>query len=106
MKFRLLLASLIFLGVGCANKSIIISGTVREAVEADSVQLFLGRKPDCEFEVVAFMQFPGDYFSQSSLIEAFRIQAAELGANALEITDIQKLGATEYMGSARAIRCR
>lgn len=106
MKSRFLLFCTVLLVAACANNSIIISGVVKEAVDVDSVQLFLGRKPDCDFDVVALMQFPGDFFSQSTLIEAFRAEAAALGANAVEITDIQKLGSTEYMGSARAIRCR
>ena len=90
---------------GCSGHSNVISGQVMQPVGVDEVELFYTRLPDCEFEEVSVLQIPGGYFSPASLINAFRSQAARLGANAVHIHYMQRTGGTEYFGQARALRC-
>jgi hypothetical protein len=96
---------LVLIQTACVNSSTVISGEVSEAIEFDKVELFYNSPPDCEFDVVAHMNIPGAYFSRASLIEAFRHKAAAVGANAVQILDIQQVGVNAMMGSARALRC-
>jgi len=90
---------------GCASQSTVVTGTVAEAVDVADVRI-LYRRPDCEFEEVAWIGIPGDYFSKPRLIDAMREQAAALGAEMIQIIDLQTVGSSEYRGTARALRCR
>jgi hypothetical protein len=74
-------------------------------VDAADVQIRY-RRPDCEFEEVAWIEIPGNYFSKPRLIDAMREQAAALGAAMIQIIDLQTVGSSEYRGTARALRCR
>ncbi len=89
----------------CHSQSVIISGQVYPAVERQQVTVYLGQRPTCDFAVIADIEVKGGYFKRDSLIEGMRQQAAEVGATAVEIIDVQQVGAVEYMGSARALRC-
>ena len=91
---------------GCVGGSTIIVGNVSDPVVAEEVELFYSSSPPCDFDVVAWMQFPGEYMSQETLINAMRYRAATLGASALQVTYVQKSGSTTYRGSARALRCQ
>lgn len=91
--------------IGCTAGHMIVVGEKKEAREAGQVELFYGRDPDCEVAVVAYLQSPGYHASPEGLIDAFRHQAASVGADALHVLDIQRIGAAEYLGSARAISC-
>ena len=90
----------------CANDVTIVTGKVQDAIAMDEVELLFGKNPACDFEEVAWMQFPGNYFNQESIINSFRHEAAELGASAVQIIDLQKMDTSEYRGSARALRCK
>ncbi len=104
--FRILLvSSLLLLLTGCANSSTVITGTVAEAIDFREVKVFYNTAPDCEFEVIAYIKIPGEYYSQASIIDSFRQQAAAIGAPEVHISYLQQIGANEYLGSARAIRC-
>lgn len=89
----------------CTGSHMVVVGEKKDAREVEQVVLFYDRLPDCEVTVVAYMQSPGYHDSPESLIDAFRHQAASVGADALHILDIQRTGAAEYLGSARAISC-
>ena len=62
--------------------------------------------PDFEFKVVAHIKIPGEYYSRASLIDGLRQKAAAIGAPALQIIYLQQTGASEFFGTARAIRCQ
>lgn len=83
----------------------IVVGQTSDELNANEVNVYFNEKPDCDIEVVAWLQIPGDYYDRANLIASLRQQAAQLGAPALEITYLQKIAASEYLGSARAIRC-
>ncbi len=94
-----------WLVTACASDSAIISGPVYPPLQRSEVAVYLNQPPGCEFAVIAHPQAKGGYLKRDSLITGFRQQAADLGANAVEIIDIQLIGSSEYMGSARALRC-
>lgn len=88
----------------CVGSSTLIVGDVTEPVQADQVEI-LYSDPDCDFDVVAWIQIPGEYFSAESLIYAMRKEAAKLGATLLQINSVQMSGSTTYRGAARALSC-
>ncbi|MDJ0832811.1 MAG: hypothetical protein QNJ69_04755 [Gammaproteobacteria bacterium] len=89
----------------CASHSVSVVGKVYPAVEPKRVVVYLNQQPDCEFAVIAHIQVEGGYFKRDSLIAGMRQQAADVGASVVEVTDVQRVGAAEYMGSARALKC-
>ncbi len=89
----------------CANQGVIMTGSPENALEQQQVEVYLNQQPKCDFEVVAWMEFAGGFFDRSRLIDVFRDKAANLGADAIQIISLQKIGTTEYKGSARALRC-
>ena len=105
MKRILLSYFLVSVLTACASHSVTISGQVYPAVDRQQVAVYLGQQPDCDFAVIAHIQVEGGYYKRDSMVTGMRRQAARVGASALEITDIQRIGASEYMGSARALRC-
>ncbi len=102
---RFLLPVLLLLLGACASQSTVVTGPVREAVDIADVRI-LYQRPDCEFEEVAWIDIPGNYFSRPRMIDAMRQQAATLGAEILQIIDLQQVGSSEYRGTGRALRCR
>ena len=105
MTIRLFVLISILVLMACSNSSTIITGQISEAVETTDVKVYYSDQPGCEFDVVAHLEISGDYYDKGKLIKAFQKEAAELGASAVQVLHVQKLGATEYMGSARAIYC-
>lgn len=89
----------------CTNSSTVILGEVGHAITSSEVAVLYDTNPNCEFVVVALMQIPGDHYSRGAIIEKFRRKAARLGVSTIQITHLQKIGSTEYLGSARALRC-
>lgn len=102
---RIVFAMVFLLITGCTGSSVLISGRVSEAVEPNDVELFYSRRPNCEFDEIAVIQIPGGYFNPANLVKALRARAANLGANAVHILFVQRVGASEYFGQARALRC-
>ncbi len=104
--FRLIIILLFsFMIIACASRSVVIVGGEKEAIDSKEVEVFFGNPPQCEFEIVAHIKIPGEYYSRASLINGFRERAADIGASVVQITFIQQSGASEYFGSARALRC-
>jgi len=89
----------------CINQGTLITGQEQAAIDEQSVRVYLNERPDCDFEVVGLMDLPGGFFHRARLIDAFRSKAAAMGATAVQVTFVQKIGASEYKGSARALRC-
>ena len=100
----MILASVLLLSA-CTTSSTVIIGKVSEAIDFNEVVVFYDKSPQCEFEVIAHIKIPGEYYNRDSLVNAFRQQAAKIGASAVQILYIQQQGITEFFGSARAIRC-
>lgn len=104
--FRLFLTLFISVWLAaCANSSTIVTGPVTDAIDFTKVKVFYGNSPDCEFEVIAHITIPGEYYNRASLIDGFRQKAAAVGAPAVHITHLQQAGSSVFYGSARAIRC-
>ena len=98
MKSKAILLLSMFMLSACAqNTNLMLDG--------DGPRVFLNRVPDCEFRVIAHIQADGGYATRARLVKVLRQKAAEMGANALQVTYVQKIGASEYLGSARAIEC-
>lgn len=89
----------------CSGFSTVIVGEVTQQVDTDQVEVFYTRQPDCDFDVVAWIQLPGEYLTRESLIKLMQFKAANLGASAIQVTFIQKTGTSTYRGSGRALRC-
>ncbi len=104
MQHFLLLIGLVLLAA-CSSQSTVVTGPVAPAIEVTDVRV-VHQRPDCDFEEVAWIDVPGNYFSKPRLIDALRGQTAALGADVVQIIDLQRLGSTEYRGTARALRCR
>ncbi len=98
-----LLALSLLLGCGHGNR--IVLDRSNDGLPPDQVDVYLNREPACEFAVVALLQADGGYPTRARVVEVFRQQAADLGANAVQIHYLQKIGASEFMGAGRAIRC-
>jgi hypothetical protein len=97
--------SLVLLLTSCTNNSLVELGSLNDPEQKEITPIYLNRLPDCEFDVLALIQISGGYFSRSSLLQAFRQRAAQVGADALQIIYVQKLGVSEFYGNARALRC-
>lgn len=103
MKTSILMFTLLALAA-CSTGSTVISGPVTEAIAMNQVRV-INSTPDCEFEMVALIQFPGGYFSRAALIDGFREKSAALGAPIVQVIYLQSVAGNEYYGSARALRC-
>ena len=102
---RFYTAMILMLLAACSGTSITITGETGAAVDPDQVAVYYSKLPDCEFEEIAIVQIPGEYFTRAKLIEAFRYRAASIGANAVQVLYVQRIGASEYLGQARALQC-
>ena len=102
---KIICCSLLVLPMLACSSSTIVTGKAGEARETAEVQV-LYQRPACAFEEVAWIEIPGNYFTRPRLIDAMRQQAAALGAGMIQIIDLQTVGASEYRGTARALRCR
>ncbi len=91
--------------LGCSITDVVIVGPVSDETEVDEVAVYYGQLPECEISTIAHIRAPGEFLTRHGLISAFKQKAAELGATAVQVIDIQKSGSTNYFGSARAIRC-
>ncbi|MFT7671736.1 MAG: hypothetical protein ACI845_000138 [Gammaproteobacteria bacterium] len=76
-----------------------------EAVKPDSVELHYAKRPDCNYEIVGYLNTSGGYYSLDSLIDNFRRAAGSIGATGVYVTFTQRLDIGEFIASAQAIRC-
>ncbi len=102
---RLIIVIVTLIVTACGTMEVVVTGEPADALSPEQVEVFYDRVPDCDFSVIAHLQVPGDYYDRERLIGAFKRKAAELGANALHIIQLQQPGAMEYLGAARALRC-
>ena len=102
---KILIFSLALWLTGCVNSSTVVTGTVADAIDFNQVEVFQNISPDCDFDVIALITIPGEYYSRASLIDGFRQKAAAVGAPVIQVTYIQQTGTTGFFGSARALRC-
>jgi hypothetical protein len=90
---------------GCSYTDVVITGPLTDPVQVDDVVVYYDQVPRCDYTVIAYITVPGDFLSRERLIKAFRNKAAAFGASGVQITQVQKTGASSFHGSARAIRC-
>jgi hypothetical protein len=101
--FGLLLVTLTL--SACGHQSALILQEAESIEDESRFRLFINRVPDCDFGTIAHLHSRGDYSSGDDLIEDFREEALELGANALSVEFIQRTDLNQYIGNARALRC-
>ncbi len=104
LRFIAILLQLLLLA-SCSQQGVILQADPGSAVAEEQVKVLLNERPACNYEVVAWLEIPGTFYDRSRLIGVFRSKAANLGADFVEITSLQKIGAIEYKGTARALRC-
>ena len=98
------LAMLILL-VSCAHPITLI-GTAEPTVDRKLVTIYYPDRPACNFDTVGIIYIEGGYYSLVSMLVKMQSQAAEVGATAIYVLHTQRLDIKEYIGSAKAIRCR
>lgn len=104
MKKLLLALSLLAALNACSLGSTVINGPVTQRIELTKVRVMY-QPPACDFEPVANIEFSGGFFSRAALIDGFRQKAADLGADIVQVLNVQPISSNEYFGSARALRC-
>ena len=90
----------------CTHSDQLLVGKTRTAIAPDKVTVWYPNPGNCDFEVVAFLSTPGDHFSRAGVVNAFKEKAAAIGANTVHITQLERLGAREFHGAARALYCQ
>ena len=103
--FLYLTALTSFLLSACAEPALII-GQTRTSIDEEDVVIYYIERPACNFETVAHIQVNGGYYSLQKMLTGMRQQAAEVGAGGLYVLHTQQLVFKEYIGVAKAIRCR
>ena len=89
---------------GCSSKPFVV-GKTGDALPAEDVIVYYAKRPVCEFETIAHLKMENPYFSLQTLVNEMRLQAAELGAEAVYVEETRRLPGREYVGTGRAIRC-
>ncbi len=100
------IAALTSLLISACAEPVLITGQARSSVDAKDVVIYYIERPRCNFETVAYIQVSGGYFSLQKMLANMRQQAAEVGASGLYVLHTQQLDVKEYLGVAKAIRCR
>ena len=101
---NLIFLGLIYAATGCSGTSTRLN-YLHESVDVDDVGIFYTQRPTCNYEVIAYLQSSGGYYSLEGLFNNLRKEAAVVGASALYVTHTQRLDIGEYYGSAQAIKC-
>ena len=99
------LLSILVLLAGCAHP-LTLTGSSEPAINKSSVTIFYPDRPKCNFDTVGIIYIEGGYYSLDRLFEKMQSQAAEVGANGVYVLHTHQLDIKEYVGSAKAIRCR
>ena len=89
---------------GCAEP-IVMVGEARDPVDPAEVTLYYTQRPQCEFETVGYLEVNSGHYSRASLFAKMQEQAAEVGADGVYTIEARRLNISEYIGTARAIRC-
>lgn len=100
----ILLLSFSALVMGCASP-IVLVGEQREAIDIEQVGIFYAQRPACEFETIGYLRIEGGYYSLAGLLGRMRQQAADIGAEGVYVLETRRLDVSEYIGTAKAIRC-
>lgn len=90
---------------GCVHP-ITVTGNRSSAIDRDSVVIYYPDRPSCNFDTIGFILVEGGYYSLSALLTKMQSEAAAVGAGAIYVTHTKRLAVKEYIGSAKAIRCR
>lgn len=103
-----LMLNLIFLAFilsGCAA-NLSVTGIATQPIPKDSVKTYLNSSPSCKYDEVGLLDVAGGSFSTDKLLDAFKEKAAQVGADGVIVSQIDKNGLGEYRGTAIAIRCK
>jgi hypothetical protein len=104
MKNFILLTTILVILSACSKISTQVDFN-HESVKPDNVELHYVKRPDCNYEIVGYLNTSGGYYSLDSLIANFRREAGSIGATGVYVTYTQRLDIGEFIASAQAIRC-
>ena len=90
----------------CASTDNLVVGKPVEPINAEEVEVYVGTRPQCDFDVIAYLRDPGTLLGRESLIDSFKASAAALGANAIEMTHLEKLGARDSAPFLKRVHLR
>ena len=92
------------LTASCASGPLIV-GPLGATQKLEDITVYFVSRPQCNFQTIAWIQIEGGYFSQNSMINEMREQAAEAGAGGLYVLHTAQSEMKDYSGTAKAIRC-
>jgi hypothetical protein len=90
---------------GC-GAHLALTGKPASPIPKGSVRIYLKEAPTCQYEEVGLLEVRGGAFGMDSLFNAWKEKAAQVGANGVKVSQIDKNGLGEYRGTAVAIRCK
>ena len=88
----------------CAGPRIALTGKTSVPIPKESVQVYLNSRPSCRFEEVGLLEVK-EAWGLESLLDGFKTKAAEVGADGVDVSQIDKNPLGVYRGTAVAIRC-
>ena|SRR6266545_7774927 len=89
----------------CAGPRIALTGKTSAPISKESVQVYLNSRPTCRFEEVGLLEVR-EAWGLESLLDGFKTKAAEVGADGVDVSQIDKHPLGVYRGTAVAIRCK
>ena len=66
----------------------------------------MNSSPSCNYDEVGLLDLGGGVFSTDALLDAFKEKAANVGADGVIVSQVDKNNLGEYRGTAVAIRCK
>jgi hypothetical protein len=100
-----MLSGVVMAVTGC-GAHLALTGKPASPIAKESVRIYLKEKPTCQYEEVGLLEVRGGAFSMDSLFTAWKEKAAQVGADGVKVSQIDKNGLGEYRGTAVAIRCK
>ena len=107
MKYSIFyITALVSLLLNACAEPALLTGQPLSCIGEEDVVIYYIERPRCNFETVAYIQVRGGYYSLQKMLTNMRQQAAEIGASGLLVLHTQQTDMKEYLGIAKAIRCR
>lgn len=102
---KILVVCVLALTSGC-GATLAVTGKSEPPIPKESVHVYLKEKPACEYEEVGLLEVRGGVFGMDRLFDAWKEKAAQVGADGVNVSQIDKNSFGEYRGTAVAIRCK
>lgn len=102
---NLIICFWLLIALSACVQPVLLVGTQKDAIEPDEVSLYFAQRPSCAYETVGYLRINGGHYSQKSLFDTMRQQAAGVGADGVFVHYTRRLDILEYIGTASAIRC-